>query len=240
MIFNVNQNRFKTNFYLSANFHTNEQELFMTALKILKLDPGHAFSRDGRAMSADNRPNDYISVLDQYEFEHVDMSSYNVLLITDFIDQEYLYAQRDKIACFLNAGNIVISCAHIFRPWLPGVNLFMPKEIRSYKDYSVITEASSAIFGGVKQEELTVRKGVAGFFARGYHPVHRDDVEVHIRFTDGTPITYVDRTTTNGTIFVHTSRDIFTYKTGDNTSQLVAPRMYEWLKQELVMKGDAS
>lgn len=205
----------------------------MTNLHILKLDPGHAFSRDGRAMSADNRPSDYISVIDQYDFHHVDLSPYNVLLITDFIDQEYLYVHREKIAAFLNAGHIVISCAHIFRPWLPGIALFMPKAIRHFNDYAVITEPSSAIFGDVKQEDLTVRRGVAGFFARGVHPVHRDDVDVHIRFTDGTPITYVDRTSTNGTIFVHTSRDIFTYVTGDNTSKLVAPRMYEWLQREL-------
>lgn len=205
----------------------------MSELNILKLDPGHAFSRDGRAMSADNRPNEYMSVLDQYAFGEADLSAYNVLLITDFIDQEYLYAHRDKIAAFLQAGNIVISCAHIFRPWLPGINLFMPKHIRSFADYAVITEEASPIFGGVKQEELTVRRGVAGFFARGVHPVHREDVEVHIRFTDGTPVTYVDRTSTNGTILVHTSRDIFTYVTGDNTSKLVAPRMYEWLKREL-------
>lgn len=205
----------------------------MTALHILKLDPGHAFSRDGRAMSADNRDNEYITVLDQYAFAEADVSHYNVLLITDFIDQEYLYKERAKIAAFLDAGNIVVSCTHIFRPWLPGVNLFMPKEIRRFEDYSVTIDEQSAIFGDVKQEELTVRKGVAGFFARGFHPVHRDDVEVHIRFTDGTPITYVDRTTTNGTIFVHTSRDIFTYATGNNTSKLVAPRMYDWLKREL-------
>ena len=201
-------------------------------LNILKLDPGHAFGRDGRAMSADNRETEHVSVMDQYAFGDADISNYNVLYVTDFIDQEYLYTQREKIAAFLDAGNIVVSCTHIFRPWLPNVHLFTPREIRKFSDYDVVLSEDSAIFEGVDASELVSRKGVAGFFARGFQPVYHD-VEVHVRFTDGTPVTYVDRTSTNGTMFIHAARDILSFVTGDNTSQRIAPQMLEWLKREL-------
>ena len=202
-------------------------------LQILKLDAGNAFGQQGRAMAISNMAAEDTTILDQYKLTTTDLSPYNVLVVTDFIDQEYLFEQRDVILDFLNAGKIVIASTHIFRAWLPNVNFFMPKPIFKHSDYELVVANDSTIFEGVDMQELAYRKQVSGFYARGYHPVTVKDAEVLLTFTDGTPITYVDRTSTNGTMLVHSARDLLSYATGDNTTSRITPQTKEWLKEEL-------
>lgn len=204
----------------------------MTTLRIAKLDGGHAFGREGRAM-ADNTPMDFVTYLDQYELHTTDLSTFNVLVITDFIDQEFLYEKRQVIEDFLNAGNIVLACTHIFRAWLPGTNLFMPKEIRKHSDYEMKMMKEDSFFAGVDLNELAYRKGVSGFYARGSHPVTNKEAEVVLAFTDGTPITVIDRNSTNGIIVAHSARDLLAYATGDNTTKRITPQVLAWLEQEV-------
>lgn len=204
----------------------------MMKLSIVKLDGGHAFGREGRAM-ADNTPTEHVTSLDQYALHTADLSAFNVLVVTDFIDQEYLYEQRQVIMDFLNAGNIVLACTHIFRAWLPGTNLFMPKEIRTHADYEMIVVKEDSFFAGVDMNELAYRKGVSGFYARGSHPVTNPQAEVVLAFTDGTPITVIDRNSTGGTIVAHAARDLLAYATGDNTTKRITPQVLAWLEQEL-------
>ena len=205
----------------------------MLEIKIVKLDGGHAFGKEGRAMAASNEPMDHVTNLDQYELATADLSLFNVLVITDFIDQEYLLEHKNIIEEFLGEGKIVVACTHIFRPWLPGTNLFMPKNIYKHSDYEMQVVKADSFFRGVDMNELAYRKGVSGFYSRGYHPLTNKDVEVLLSFLDGTPITYIDRSTTNGTIVAHSARDLLTYATGENTTQLISKQFMEWLGEEL-------
>jgi len=205
----------------------------MTTMKIVKLSGGHAFGVEGRAMAASNEPMDHITNLDQYELSTANLKEFNVLVITDFIDQEFLFEKKQIIEEFLNDGKIVIACTHIFRAWLPGVNLFMPKKIKNHTDYDLKVINEHSIFHGVDMNELAVRKGVYGFYARGYHPLTNKNAEVVLAFQDETPITYIDRTTTKGTILAHSARDLLSYATGDNSTQLIAIQTLKWIEQEL-------
>ena len=98
-----------------------------------------------------------------------DLFDYNVLMITYFVDQEYLYKNKKIIEDFLNEGKVAVFCGHLFRKWLPGCSLFMPKKINSYKDYLVQSVPGSPLFEGVEVEDMVFNKGAAGFFARGYY-----------------------------------------------------------------------
>lgn len=205
----------------------------MANLNIVKLDGGNAFGEAGRAMAPSNIPSEHISIIDQYELTAETLKPFSVLIVTDFIDQEYLYEQKDAILQFLNEGKIVVACTHVFRPWLPNVNPFMPKEIRKHSDYEMKTTNTPEFFDGVNMNELAYRKGVSGFYARGYHPAPPYDAQILLTFLDGTPITYVDRTSTKGTIVAHSARDLTSYATGENTTKLIASQFKKWLTNEL-------
>lgn len=211
----------------------------MTPLKILKLDAGHAFSQDSRSMAPLNNEHPNITNLDQYLLHQTDLSEYNVLAITDFIDQEYLLEQQHVIESFLADGKIIVACTHIFRSWLPGVNPFMPKMIYKHTDYEMKIINEESFFKGVDMQELAYRKGVSGFYARGYHPLTNPDAEVLLAFNDGTPISYIDRNTTKGTMVVHAARDLFSYATGDNSTKRISKQFMQWLQAEVdLLKGD--
>ena len=205
----------------------------MPEIKIIKLDAGHAFGKEGRAMAASNESMEHVTNLDQYQLATTDLTPYNVLVVTDFIDQEYLFENKEVIQAFLDAGKIVVACTHMFRPWLPGSNLFMPKPIHKYADYEMQVVKEDSFFRGVDMKELAYRKGVSGFYSRGYHPLTNKEAEVVLAFLDGTPITYIDRSTTKGTIVAHSARDLLTYATGDNSTQLISKQFMEWLGEEL-------
>ncbi|MBE6023707.1 MAG: hypothetical protein E7231_10825 [Cellulosilyticum sp.] len=196
-------------------------------LKILELSASHAFGA-GEIEKTDS----YISVIDEYELESTDLSNYNVLMITYFADQEYLYKHKRIIENFLSEGKVVVFCGHLFRPWLPGASLFMPKKLNSYQDYFVQTVPGAPLFNGVEIEDMVLNKGVAGFFARGYYytPEH---AEVCLTFTDGKAISYIDRHTTNGTIIVHAGRSLLGFENATNTLKKISEQTLTLLKNEV-------
>ena len=196
-------------------------------LKILELSASHAFGE--RAI---NTMDSYISVIDEYNFDSTDLSNYNVLLITYFTDQEYLYKHKHIIENFLNEGKVIVFCGHLFRKWLPGCSLFMPKKLNSYQDYFVKTIPGAPLFDSVEIEDMVCNKGVAGFFARGYYHTP-ENAEVCLTFTDGKVISYIDRHTTNGTIIVHGGQNLFSYATATNTKKKIATQVLNLLKQEV-------
>ncbi len=196
-------------------------------LKILEISASHAFGAKDFG-----KTDSYISVIDEYELESTDLSNYNVLLITYFVDQEYLYKHKQIIEDFLNEGKVVVFCGHLFRQWLPGCSLFMPKKLNNYKDYLVKTVAGSPLFDGVEIEDMVFNKGVAGFFARGYYYAP-ENAEVCLTFTDGKVISYIDRNTTNGTIIVHAGRSILGYKNAQNTTKKISEQALALLKEEV-------
>lgn len=196
-------------------------------LKILELSASHAFGAEEA-----EKTDFYITVIDEYELESTDLSKYNVLLITYFIDQEHLYKHKDIIENFLNEGKVVIFSGHLFRNWLPGASLFMPKKINTYKDYFVQAIPSAPLFNGVKMEDMVYNKGVAGFFARGYYyPPERS--EVCLTFTDGKVITYIDRHSTSGTIILHAGRNLLGYKNKNNTTNKISEQLFNLLNKEI-------
>lgn len=196
-------------------------------LKILEVNASHAFG-----MKAVEQKDSYLSVIDEYELESTDLSQYNVLMITYFVDQEYLYKHKQIIENFLSEGKVVVFCGHLFRQWLPGCSLFMPKKLNSYNDYLVQTVPGASLFDGVEVEDMVFNKGVAGFFARGYYYAP-EKAEVCLTFTDGKVISYIDRHTTNGTIIVHAGQNLLSYKNATNTKKKISEQALELLKQEV-------
>lgn len=195
-------------------------------LNILELCPYHAFGYKTELLSGPH------TKIVEYEFANVQLDSYDVLVVTDFADQEYLYKHKEKIEQFLNDGKIVVFCGHLFREWLPGCMPMMPKKIRGHQDYLVKVPENSPIFNGVKVEDMVYTKGVAGFFARGYY-LPPKNAEICLTFTDGKVITYIDRETTNGTVIVHAGRNLFGYEQRKNTTNRITSQFIEVLKKEV-------
>lgn len=113
-----------------------------------------------------------------------------------------------------------------------GCALFTPKEIKSHHDYNVSIVQPHAIFENVKAEDMIFNKGVKGFFARGTHSPVPEKAEVLLELPNNVPITYIDRHTTNGTIFAHAGRDLFAYRNQGKTTDHISAQLLQWVHDE--------
>ena len=151
--------------------------------------------------------------VDCYALDRTDLSRYALLVVPPTVDQEHLARHRRVIRDYLDGGGVLLFGGQLHRDWLPGASMFVPLPRPSLAAYRVAGGRRPPDLRGVGPDELTFRRGVAGFFARGHHPVP-PGAEVLVRLGGGEPVTYLDRTSTRGTILVHASGDLLGYRGG--------------------------
>lgn len=175
---------------------------------------------------------DLVQRVDCYDLPALDLGRYRGLVAEGMIDQEFLYRHRQLIGDYLDRGGTVVFGGHLLRPWLPGAGMFVPKVITSFGDYEVRIVSDHPIFAGVDAHDLTYRRGVAGFFARGHNPPPTGAV-VLAELAGGEPVVYLDRVTTAGVIVVHSGYGLLGYSTGETTAARVAPQLLAWISQRV-------
>lgn len=184
---------------------------------------------------------DRVDVIDLYDLPATDLTPYVGLVVTGMADQEFLWAERHVVAGFLDRGGVVVFCGHLLREWLPGCGIFVPATIGSFRDYVIhLAEpgpddsagriTSGSIFRDIDPADLTFRRGVAGFFARGQNP-RPTGAEILATLAGGQPTTWVDRATTPGTVFTHAG-DMLGFADQDSTAARLAPQLLDWAVTE--------
>ncbi|MGH9182303.1 MAG: phosphate starvation-inducible protein PhoH [Acidimicrobiales bacterium] len=171
-----------------------------------------------------------IDIVDVYDLGRVDLGRYSGVVVEGMVDQEHLYRQRHQIGAYLDGGGLIVWSGQLFRPWLPGCGPFVPKEIRSFRDYAIRVVRPHPVFDGVDPEDLTLRRGVAGFFARGHHPPP-EGAEVLLSLAEGEPVVYVDRTTTKGTVFAHAGTGLLRWAEPGSTAARISPQLLAWVQE---------
>jgi hypothetical protein len=194
----------------------------------LMLDACNAFSKP---RLQDPNYQDLFTYIDIYDLPEYDLTGHKCLVIAGPIDQEFLYKEKEKIRLFLDQKKVLVFCGNLFRPWLPGGSMFVPKAIRKHSDYNVSIHQPHPIFEGVLPDDMTYNKGVAGFFARGHHPLPHG-AEVLLTLPGGEPITYIDRQSTQGTILVHSGGDLFGYYYPGKSTGRIAIQLVRWVRDE--------
>ncbi|MDP9419972.1 MAG: phosphate starvation-inducible protein PhoH [Actinomycetota bacterium] len=200
----------------------------MTGTTIVMLDP--MTSTDARF--AGEPWAGAVEPVDAYELPSIDLSEVGALLLGNMIDQEFLYRHRALVRSFLDDGKVIVFSGHLLRPWLPGCGAFVPKAIATFHDYALSVVNSHPLYAGVDPHDLTFRRGVAGFFARGHHPTP-PGAEVLLALPGGEPVTYVDRVSTGGTILVHAGGALFDGTERDSTASRVPAQLLAWLRAEV-------
>ncbi|MFQ3852994.1 hypothetical protein ABLV90_04845 [Staphylococcus sp. 2S1] len=194
------------------------------------IDPEHAF---GINKESDIDKEIIVEYIPQYEFHKLDIFKFDAIIIPNFVDQEYLYRHKGLINDYLNTKKIIVFFGHLFKPCLPKTALFMPEHIHHFSDYSLTPKHDSSIYANVKTDDMTFNKGVVGFFARGHYQTQPEH-EIHLTFQNGHVVTYVDRISTEGTLFMHAGRSLLGYKAQNKTTDYISGQFITWLKQEII------
>lgn len=167
--------------------------------------------------------------VDCYAIGEVDLGRYAGVVVPPLVDQEHLARHRALLRAYLDTGGTIVFGGHLHRDWLPGASPFVPLAMPTLRDYQVTFVADHPIFADVDPNDLTFRRGVAGFFARGHHPPPAR-ATVLTRLSGGQPTTYVDRFSTAGTILLQSTCDLLGYATAPDSSAARIPgQLLDWI-----------
>ncbi len=174
-----------------------------------------------------------VELVDCYQLAQTDLSRFALLVVPSMIDQEHLAAHQSSIRAYLDGGGVLVFGGQLHRDWLPGASRFEAISPPSLAAYQVAEIVEHPIFAGVQPDDLTFRRGVAGFFARGHHPPP-EGAEVLIRLSGGLPVTYFDRVSTAGTILLQANGDLLDYgaRGDDNTAARIPAQLVAWAVRE--------
>ncbi|MFC5701237.1 aspartate/tyrosine/aromatic aminotransferase [Cohnella faecalis] len=166
-----------------------------------------------------------------YDLPYTDLSAYAGVVLTNYIDEEYLYEHRSIIHHFLQSGGVVCSFAEPYLPWLPGGVLWQRSPI-PLKDREIIVAGDGhPIFQDIDPYDLNYKEGVRGFFSRGYFEMP-DGAEPIIVDQSGSVIMYSQRLATGGTVLAGAGGDPAMFSSPGNTSRAAVPQLVNWIRAE--------
>ncbi|GLK67329.1 hypothetical protein [Hansschlegelia plantiphila] len=142
-------------------------------------------------------------------------------------DQRFLASRAERIASFLDAGGTVVANGHVAYPFLPGIDSARTSPNSRLDDLRILRLASHPIWEGVSGEDLTFRKGVAGFYGRAWHEPPPGALVVN---AVGAPERALDilYPVGHGRVLLHGGNDLWQFGAMDSTARL-APQFLEWL-----------
>ena len=168
-----------------------------------------------------------------YDLPSVDLTVYAGIIITNHVEEQFLLEHKTILDEYLLQGGVIFSLTEISLPWLANVANWKRSPI-PLKDREIMIEQSNcSLFKGIEPYDINYRKGVRGFFSRGYFEKVPAHAEVLITDQSGVPILYVDRHSTNGTIFAGAGTDIYkVFINEGNTSKKLSLQMLDCIREE--------
>lgn len=174
-----------------------------------------------------------IDVYQQYDSDRLDWSGYDAVLISMSADQIHLGEMTAKLERYLDAGGTLVINGHVTRPYLPELRRYEPMEKRGYKELVIHRECENPMFAGVSAEQLTLRRGVAGFYGRGSNPPPEGAQVIHSVGPDRVAVDWLHHRARGGRLFVHSGVELWAVLMLEGPEQgiPVMQTIFDWLAQ---------
>lgn len=169
-----------------------------------------------------------IATVGMYELDGVRLQDYRSVLVGMHVDQRYLAARRDRLDGFVAAGGTIHASGHVAHPYLAGLSRFEPLEGYRVEDLAVTNEASHPVWQGVEMADLSFRKGVAGFYARGGHAPPGGARLIQTIGPRRLPVDFEYRLGA-GRVLFHGGNDLWTYLGTGTSADRMVPQLFDWL-----------
>lgn len=198
-----------------------------TAAGVLALTCGHP---DGSLAQLATVPGDgaHVRLVDQYALDDLPLEMHKALLISMHADQRFLSVRADRLDRFVGQGGTVVVSGHVAYPFLAGLTPFQPIENYRLGDLVVNTEAPHPVWDGVIAKELMFRRGVAGFYGRGWHRPPDGAAVHHSLGADRRPLDFTYRIGL-GRVLFHGGNDLWQYGAVQDSTRFIAPQLLRWL-----------
>lgn len=171
-----------------------------------------------------------------YDLAQVDLSTYSSILISAHVDQIALQKQHHQLQFFLEQGGVFVINGHITYPFLDELCAFIPLKDQRLDNLRIKRLNKHAIFEGVSVDDLTFRRGVAGFYGRGYNPAPEGSLLIHAVGEGMYPVDWLYHHSSGGAILMHSSNDIWMHAADKTSARHIAPQLLSWLLEEANVK----
>jgi hypothetical protein len=169
--------------------------------------------------------------VDIYRLPATDLTDVRALIISAGADQIFLERNRDLLAGFVLAGGRIAVMGHAVTDFLPGLGVWRKLTYTGPKDLAISIGDPHPVWEGVDPVDLSVRKGVTGFYARGYADKIPEDAIVTTRIgRHALPLDYI-YPLGDGQVLVHGGNDLTNWSNDPNTSARMTPQLIDWLVQ---------
>ena len=171
--------------------------------------------------------------IDMYDLPHTDLSAFVGLIITNYVDEDFMISHRSILENYLEAGGVVFSLAEMSKSYLPNAPIWH-RSPTAIKDREIfLTEPVYRMFEGIDPYDLNYRQGVKGFFTRGYFKDVPQEATVIVKDELDAPIIYVDRQSTNGVLIVGAGTDLYqVYRDETSSASRLATQIVETIRGE--------
>jgi len=167
--------------------------------------------------------------IEHYALHEADLSGYAALLLPAHLDQRYFGTLSTKVSDWLDRGGTLVFNGHVAWPMLPEFNAFVALEKRNLENLQIHRIADHPVFAGVDMADLTYRRGVAGFYARGCNPPPPSAVPVLGVGPDRVPCDWVYERPGGGRIFMHAGNDLWMYASDKTSARRIVPQLMDWV-----------
>ncbi|MDV3125041.1 hypothetical protein M1247_08990 [Mycobacterium sp. 21AC1] len=169
--------------------------------------------------------------VDIYRLPATDLTAVRGLIIAAGADQIFLERNRDLLTGFVRAGGRIAVMGHAVTDFLPGLGVWRKLTYTGPKDLTISLADPHPVWEGVDPADLSFRKGVSGFYARGYADKLPADALITTRIgRHALPLDYVYPLGA-GQVLVHGGNDLTGYRDDPNTSARMTPQLIDWLVQ---------
>jgi hypothetical protein len=150
------------------------------------------------------------------------------LITTMHLDQIDFAARTNALTAFFDRGGRLAFMGHLARPFLPELAPFVPLASGRRQDFALVAKGSHPIFEGIDRARLETRRGVAGFYGRGYTPIPRGGRALTGLGPEKAPIDWVWERPDGGEILMHSGNDLWSVCDDAAVNVLLAERLAAW------------
>lgn len=158
-------------------------------------------------------------------------SSANILLVPGHIDQRLFASQQVWLESFLAHRGILVFNGLLAYPFLPELQPFVPLPQRGRGDLEIQIVVDHPIYQGVLDDDLTYRKGVAGFYGRGMNPPPAG-AQTLVTVGQQMPLDWLWYPSTGGCVLMHAGNDIWMHSNDSNSAAKLTPQLLQWCHEE--------
>ena len=167
-----------------------------------------------------------IEVVDQYALTPERLDRAAALILTMHNDQRWLAECGDVITGFVRAGGTLVIQGQIALAWADFLTPYRPIARPRMDQLTVRAASPHPIFEGIDREGLNIRKGVRGFYARGYNPPPEGARIVHV-IADDLPVDW-EWPCGAGVVFMHSGNDLWSTYEDRRANLDLARRLISW------------